>query len=95
MQIPTLFITLIACAPKSNETTTVATVSDVPKQDEPSQQEYNIELDGVKIQARWDDGDTFSAYTKDGDTKKKDKSSHEWIQYLRILWSCTFMGKLE
>ncbi len=74
MQIPTLFITLIACAPKSNETTTVATVSDVPKQDEPSQQEYNIELDGVKIQARWDDGDTFSAYTKDGDTKKKIKA---------------------
>ena len=74
MQIPTLFITLAACVPKSNETATISTASDLAQQDVPEQKEYNVELDGVKIHARWDDGDTFSAYTKDGDTKKKIKA---------------------
>ena len=33
-----------------------------------------MELDGLQVQARWDDGDTFSAYTTDGETKKKIKA---------------------
>ena len=34
---------------------------------------YNVELDGLQVQTRWDDGDTFSAYTTDGEMKKKIK----------------------
>ena len=69
MPISTLLITLVACGPKSNETTNVSTISEEQKQET-----YNVELDGLQVQARWDDGDTFSAYTTDGETKKKIKA---------------------
>ena len=79
MPISTLLITLVACGPKSSETTNISTISEEQKQVEQKQVEqkqetYNVELDGLQIQARWDDGDTFSAYTTDGETKKKIKA---------------------
>ena len=69
-----MYITLMfSCGPKGSETPQ-PTVESSPALENTEKKDYNLTLDGVELQARWDDGDTFSAHAQDGENKKKIKA---------------------
>ena len=69
----TYIMLMFSCGPKGNETPQ-PTVESPSVQENTEHKDYNLNLDGVELQARWDDGDTFSAHTQDGENKKKIKA---------------------
>ena len=65
---------IIGCGPKNSDITESQVQPSNPPETPSESPVYNIILDDVQLQAKWDDGDTFSAYVQDGEQKKKIKA---------------------